>query len=177
MAWAVRIWPGCSTGGRPPAARPAPRLPEYAALADAVRGLIRDGRVALGVRLPAERELAEALGISRTTVTAAYRELRASGHLSSRRGRRQLERAAARASGSPPPGCGLPADETATIDLGCAALAAPPQLAAAAAEALADLPRYAGRAGYHPTGLPALREAVARAVRRRAACRPGPTRS
>ena len=38
------------------------RLPEYAALAAAVRGLIRDGRLALGVRLPAERELAEALG-------------------------------------------------------------------------------------------------------------------
>ncbi len=62
------------------------REPDYAALATAVRGLVRDGRLALGVRLPAERELAEALRVSRTTVTAAYRELRASGHLSSRRG-------------------------------------------------------------------------------------------
>src|ERR1044072_1183598 len=60
--------------------------PDYAALAGAVRPLIRDGRVGLGVRLPAERELADALAISRTTVTAAYRELRDSGHVSSRRG-------------------------------------------------------------------------------------------
>src|SRR5688572_27437284 len=62
------------------------RLPEYAALAAAFRGMLRDGRLPLGVRIPAERELAAALGVSRTTVTAAYRELRASGHLSSRRG-------------------------------------------------------------------------------------------
>ena len=62
------------------------KLPEYAALAAAVRGLLRDARLALGVRLPAERELADALAISRTTVTAAYRELRETGHLSSRRG-------------------------------------------------------------------------------------------
>jgi len=62
------------------------RGPEYAALAAAVRGLLTDGRLALGVRLPAERELADALGISRTTVTAAYRTLRESGYLTSRRG-------------------------------------------------------------------------------------------
>jgi DNA-binding transcriptional MocR family regulator len=136
------------------------RQPEYAALADAVRGLIRDGRVALSVRLPAERELADALRVSRTTVTAAYRELRASGHLSSRRG-------AGSWSALPPgqriatSGLWMPVDDDAMIDLGCAALAAPPQLAAAAAEALADLPRYASGAGYHPTGLMPLREAVA----------------
>ncbi|MBX6358331.1 MAG: GntR family transcriptional regulator, partial [Micromonosporaceae bacterium] len=62
------------------------RRPDYAALASAVRGLLADGRLPLGARLPAERELAEALGISRTTISAAYRELRESGHLASRRG-------------------------------------------------------------------------------------------
>src|SRR5438045_1005997 len=46
------------------------RRPDYAALAGAVRGLLHDGRLALGVRLPAERELAGALGISRTAVAA-----------------------------------------------------------------------------------------------------------
>lgn len=51
-----------------------------------MRGLLADGRLPLGVRLPAERELAETLKISRTTVTAAYRHLRDSGHLTSRRG-------------------------------------------------------------------------------------------
>src|SRR5690349_16603583 len=60
--------------------------PDYVALAGAVRGLLADGRLPLGVRLPAERELATALGISRTTVTAAYRRLRETGHLTSRRG-------------------------------------------------------------------------------------------
>jgi len=55
----------------------------------------------------------------------------------------------------------MPADEEVRFDLGCAALAAPPQLAAAAAEALADLPAYTTGAGYHPTGLNPLREAVA----------------
>src|SRR6188768_779447 len=62
------------------------RSPDYVALAGAVRGLLADGRLPLGVRLPAERELAESLRISRTTVSAAYRELRESGHLTSRRG-------------------------------------------------------------------------------------------
>src|SRR5215813_3435436 len=61
-------------------------VPDYLALAGTVRGLLTDGRLALGVRLPAERELAVALGISRTTVSAAYRTLRETGHLTSRRG-------------------------------------------------------------------------------------------
>src|SRR5215813_14975147 len=61
-------------------------VPDYAALAGTVRDLLNDGRLPLGVRLPAERELAQALGISRTTVSAAYRTLRESGHLTSRRG-------------------------------------------------------------------------------------------
>src|SRR3954452_18920815 len=65
---------------------PGGRRPEYVVLAGAVRGLLIDGRLALGVRLPAERELAVALGLSRPTATAAYRELRESGHLVSRRG-------------------------------------------------------------------------------------------
>ena len=54
-------------------ALPGRRSPEYASLAGAVRGLLSDGRLPLGVRLPAERELAGSLGVSRTTVTAAYR--------------------------------------------------------------------------------------------------------
>ena len=48
--------------------------------------LIVDGRIGLGVRLPGERELAHALGVSRTTLTAAYGQLREDGYLLSRRG-------------------------------------------------------------------------------------------
>lgn len=58
----------------------------YAHLADVVRLLISDGRLSHDTRLPAERELAAELGLSRTTVAAAYRSLRESGHAVSLRG-------------------------------------------------------------------------------------------
>lgn len=137
------------------------RNPDYAALAAAVRGLLADGRLPLGVRLPAERELAEALRISRTTVTAAYRELRESGHLASRRGAGSwtMLPGGHRVASS---GLWTPQNELDMIDLGCAALAAPPELLPAARAAAEDLPRYLGGAGYHPTGIIELREAVAR---------------
>ncbi len=56
------------------------------ALADQVRLLVLDGRLPLHTRMPAERELAAALGVSRTTVAAAYEALRGAGMLHSRRG-------------------------------------------------------------------------------------------
>jgi DNA-binding transcriptional MocR family regulator len=138
------------------------RLPEYAALANAIRGLLRDGRLALGVRLPAERELADTLAVSRTTVTAAYRDLRESGHLSSRRGAGSWT-ALPDGHRLATSGMWSPGDEPDLIDLGCAALGAPDELADAVAQAVEDLPRYARTAGYQPSGLPALRERVAQA--------------
>ncbi|QLQ36994.1 PLP-dependent aminotransferase family protein [Micromonospora robiginosa] len=136
------------------------RSPDYVALAGAVRGLLADGRLPLGVRLPAERELAEALRISRTTVTAAYRELRESGHLASRRGAGSwtMLPGTHRVAST---GLWTPLDDRDMIDLGVAALSAPPQLVPAARAAAEDLPRYLGGAGYHPTGIIELREAVA----------------
>jgi DNA-binding FadR family transcriptional regulator len=50
-----------------------------AALAERITALVLDGRIAVGVRLPAERTLSDAAGVSRTTVTAAYALLRESG--------------------------------------------------------------------------------------------------
>ncbi|MDG4827040.1 PLP-dependent aminotransferase family protein [Asanoa sp. WMMD1127] len=137
------------------------RNPDYAALAGAVRGLLSDGRLPLGIRLPAERELAEALKVSRTTVTAAYRELRESGHLTSRRGAGSWTTLP---GGHRVASTGLwtPLNDLGMIDLGCAALAAPAELIPAARAAADELPRYLGDAGYHPTGLVELREAVAR---------------
>ena len=61
--------------------RPAERQ-----LAATVRALVLDGRLPLEARVPAERELAAALGISRSTVTAAYNMLRRDGYLRSRQG-------------------------------------------------------------------------------------------
>src|SRR5262245_53737790 len=55
-------------------------------LAGALAQAIRQGTVPPGVRLPSERALAHALKISRTTVVAAYDELRARDWLESRRG-------------------------------------------------------------------------------------------
>ncbi|WP_132822469.1 GntR family transcriptional regulator, partial [Mycobacteroides abscessus] len=62
--------------------------PAYGALADAIRLLVIDGRLPLGVRIPSERALASALHVSRTTVTTAYAELRESGYLRGRQGAR-----------------------------------------------------------------------------------------
>ncbi|MEV4637209.1 PLP-dependent aminotransferase family protein [Actinoplanes sp. NPDC049548] len=136
------------------------RSPDYAALAGAVRGLLTDGRLPLGVRLPAERELAEALGVSRTTVTAAYRSLRETGHLTSRRGAGSWTTLpnGHRVASS---GLWTPSDDLDMIDMGVAASAAPVELVPAARAAADDLPRFLGSAGYHPTGLTELREAVA----------------
>lgn len=139
----------------------AARGPEYAQLAAGVRALLTDGRLALGVRLPAERELADALMISRTTVTAAYRTLRESGHLTSRRGA---------GSWTTLPGghqvgtTGLfaPDDGGDVLDLATAAMPAPPELPAAVQAAAADLTAYLGGPGYRPSGLDVLRTAVAR---------------
>ena len=142
------------------------RSPDYAALAAAVRGLLSDGRLPLGVRLPAERELAESLAVSRTTVSAAYRTLRESGHLTSRRGAGSWTTLpnGHRVATS---GLWAPMDDRDVIDLGVAASAAPPELVEAARAAADDLPRYLGSAGYHPTGLIELREAVAAGYRER----------
>ena len=62
------------------------REPAYEALADGIRLLCLDNRIAARTALPAERELAAALGLSRTTVATAYRSLRETGHIESLRG-------------------------------------------------------------------------------------------
>src|SRR6187401_2671124 len=62
--------------------------PAYLGLADAIRMLIIDGRLPVGARLPSERALADSLRVSRTTVTAAYTQLRDDGYLNARRGAR-----------------------------------------------------------------------------------------
>lgn len=49
------------------------------AIARDLESTIRDGRIATGGRLPAVRALADALGVSPTTVNAAYRSLRGRG--------------------------------------------------------------------------------------------------
>lgn len=140
--------------------------PDYMTLAGTVRGLLVDGRLPLGVRLPAERELAACLSISRTTVTAAYRQLRETGHLASRRGAGSWTTMPVEATVSST-GLWASSSEHDMIDLGVAALNAPPELLNTTREALDDLPRYLDDPGYHPAGLVELRVAVADEYARR----------
>jgi DNA-binding transcriptional MocR family regulator len=143
---------------------PAER-PFYAVLARAIRGLILDGGLALRVRLPAERDLAAALGVSRTTVTAAYDALRAESFIQSRQGAGSWT-ALPRGRGSRLPHAtpgtvasfGLPEPE---IDLGSAAPAAPKIFDETVADAVAELPGHTAGPGYDPPGLGPLREAIA----------------
>jgi len=58
---------------------PTAHQPIYLQLTVALSDAIRAGRIAVGARLPSERLYAQYLGVSRTTVTAAYHELKAMG--------------------------------------------------------------------------------------------------
>lgn len=132
--------------------------PTFRALADGVRGLVLDGRLPSGTRVASERSLATALGVSRTTVTAAYDLLRAQGYLRSAGpagSRTALPQAHVQRPDADP---GEPAG---VRDLTVAAQPAPPQLVEAVAAAAADLPPLMAGHGLHPYGLPVLREAVA----------------
>ncbi|MFB7468639.1 PLP-dependent aminotransferase family protein [Streptomyces sp. NPDC056224] len=146
------------------AAAPGSRkLPAYRTLADGIRLLVLEGRVPVAARLPAERELAVALSLSRTTVAAAYEALRGEGFLESRRGAGSWTSVPA---GNPLPARGLeplpPESLGSMIDLGCAALPAPePWLTKAVQGALEELPPYAHTHGDYPAGLPALRRMLA----------------
>lgn len=134
------------------------RPPRYAALAARLRLLVADGRLPVGVRLPAERELAGVLGLSRVTVTAAYARLREDGWAVARRGAGTWT---ALPSG-PHRGAWVPtATDEGVLDLAHAAPSAPPEVPAAFAAALADLPRLLPQHGYHPAGLPDLRARIA----------------
>lgn len=59
----------------------------YRQLADALQNAIEGGELSAGTRLPAERDLAKQLDVSRTTVATAYRELEDRGLLRSHVGR------------------------------------------------------------------------------------------
>lgn len=132
--------------------------PYYLAIARAVSGLILDGRVPSNTRLPAERDLAEALGVSRNTVTAAYAWLRDNRYLESRQGAGSWTVLPDSGGGRPSPF--LPATEH--IDLGVAAPPAVEGLRAAAFQAAEQLAAHVGGLGYYPYGLPELRHAIAR---------------
>lgn len=134
--------------------------PYYRALAEAVRGLIRDGQIPVHVRMPAERHLAETLQVSRTTVTAAYDRLREQGYLDSRQGSGSWTSLPDPATTADNPW--LSVDDDGLLQLHCAAPPATSYLQAAMVAAVEDLPRHAMGTGYDPMGLLHLRERIAR---------------
>ncbi|MFF4423188.1 PLP-dependent aminotransferase family protein [Streptomyces sp. NPDC001549] len=147
--------------------------PLYRRLAAALSGAVRTGDLAPGDRLPAERPLAAALGVSRATVVAAYDELRGAGAVDSRRG--SGTRVARLPGGALRPVDGRVRGGTSSalvqrlvdgpdgvISLSVAAEGAAPEVRAALAALLADgLDPLLAETGYHPSGLPELRAAVA----------------
>lgn len=133
------------------------RTPLWRQLAQALRLLILDGRLALETRLPGERELASALGVSRTTIASALAQLRDEGYLISRHG-----------SGSvvmlPQSSRAVPTRMTqhTAVDLSTAALNAGPEIHQAYQHALTVMPPHFSGTGYDQQGLLALREVIAR---------------
>jgi DNA-binding transcriptional MocR family regulator len=125
-------------------------------LAAAVRALILDGRVAVESRLPAERTLAGALGVSRTTVTAAYDQLREEGYIASRQGSGSWVTLPGGHRSAPDAIVGGPG-----LDMRIAALPAPAALEDLFLAAARELPRWLDHHGYDPLGLPPLRRAIA----------------
>lgn len=131
----------------------------YRQLAGGLRLLILDGRLPLGVRIPGERDLAEALDVSRTTVSTAFALLRDEGYLSSRQG-----------SGSRTTVPDAPADRPlpdperigeGVLDLVSAALPANASVHRAYSVALSNLPLHLSGHGYDRVGLIELRRVIA----------------
>jgi len=149
--------------------------PVYRRLARALTAAIDRGELEPGSRLPAERVLAEGLAVSRTTVVAAYEELRQTERVESRRG----SGTRVRGTHSRGPGLRLREDPSGsfrrhpvyrslvdgpgdTIEFLGAHLPAPDllprELARIDERGLRELARGPG---YLPMGLPALRRAIA----------------
>jgi DNA-binding transcriptional MocR family regulator len=125
-------------------------------LAASLRALIVDGQVAIESRLPAERTLASALGISRATVTGAYNQLREHGYVESRQGAGSWVTLPGGHRSAPDAIVGGPG-----LDMRIAALPAPALLEELFQAGARELPRWLDHHGYDPLGLPPLRRAIA----------------
>jgi DNA-binding transcriptional MocR family regulator len=149
----------------------AGRGPLHHKLAEALRAAILGGDLAPGVRLPPERVLAAQLAVSRSTVVAALDRLRSEALLVSRQGSGTRVSPDVRrpvGDGTVPGGKGHavfrrlvegPGD---TISLACAIPACLPAVVEAAASLTVDeLAGPTARTGYHPLGLPELRQELA----------------
>jgi DNA-binding transcriptional MocR family regulator len=145
--------------------------PLYRLLALRIARLADTGELPAGLRLPAERDLAAAVAVSRNTVTAAYQLLRDEGMAESRQGsgtrivpHRTTPAGVHRANGF---FAGLLEASAVEADLSLAAVDCAPQVAAAITDprtvlTAAQRDALTGTDGYYPYGLPELRTAIAR---------------
>ncbi|MFF4345135.1 PLP-dependent aminotransferase family protein [Kitasatospora sp. NPDC001540] len=150
-----------------------------AALEDALRTAVRDGRLAAGTRLPSSRALAVDLGIARNTIAEAYTQLAAEGWLASRQGSGTViaERGPQSAPAAPPPGLRAPRPPAHNLRPGSPDLSRFPRGAwlAAARRALATAPHEAFGYG-DPRGRIELRRALAAYLARARGVRTDPER-
>lgn len=134
--------------------------PAYQRLCDRIRSAVMDGRISTGTRLPSERSLADATGLSRTTTTRAYEALRATGLAHTRHGSGTVIRVPLGAAGSTSM-IARPAQPDG-LALTAAATEAPEGFAALVERAMRSLPALLATDGYLPDGLPVLRERLAK---------------
>ena len=145
------------------------------ALAEAMRALVVDGRLAVRTRVPSERALRAAARREPRHGVARLRPA-ARGRLPGQRARRG-ELAHAAGGAGPAPRLALRPAPAWGVDLSIAALPAPePQLGEAAAARRARARRRAPSHGYAAAGLPELRAAIARRVLRARVSTRRPTR-
>ena len=128
--------------------------PAYEALAERIRLLLIDGRLSAQTRLPSQRDLSDQLGLSRTTITAAYGLLCETGYARSVQG-----------SGTttmlPPTTPEAVRARPHLVNLSVASLPATALMPEAAQRATAMLVDHYGGHGYDPVGLAQLRLAIA----------------
>lgn len=134
------------------------------ALADALIELIDAGLVPAGSALPAQRDCAAVLGVSRATVVAAYATLEARGYLVSTQGSGSRVRSGSSTSAALVEGrlFSFTRSGADVIDLSSGALPASPVTREILQRPLEDeLVPYLDTDGYFPAGLPVLRQAIA----------------
>ncbi|NUR28243.1 MAG: PLP-dependent aminotransferase family protein [Catenulispora sp.] len=110
-------------------------------LEHALREAIRDGRLAAGARLPSTRTLAVELGLARGTVSAAYDQLVAEGHLVAVRGSGTRVATLAGQPGTTTAARGTAAATTAATRTGAGTRPTPSPAPAGSAAAATDVPR------------------------------------
>ncbi|GAA4853343.1 MocR-like transcription factor YczR [Saccharopolyspora rosea] len=138
--------------------------PSSRVLAGTLRQLVLDGRLPPGTRLPAERDLADALSVSRTLIARALDQLREENFVASRRGAGSWVRLPRSSAGD---GHGGWYPDPELVNLAVATPGAPPELGPAADRARVRLVEHVSDHGYQPMGLPGLRAAIAETYSRR----------